>query len=218
MSGKIVHSDLGVTVLGGGKASRKQIGRALHRAPFLVAADKGAESALSAGIIPDVVIGDMDSARSLAERIPEGRVHRIATQDTTDFEKCLMAIDAPFVLALGVTGSRLDHSLAAMNALARHRARPVVVLSGKDIVFVAPEALRLHLPPGTRLSLFPMGASEGTGQGLRWPVDGLTFAADGRIGTSNETIAHEVQLDFPAGKMLVILPARHLDAALKALL
>jgi thiamine pyrophosphokinase len=80
-------------------------------------------------------------------------------------------------------------------------------------VFLAPLQMELHLPVGSRLSLFPMGRVEGESEGLRWPLQGISFAPDGMIGTSNE-VSGPVRLRFSARRMLVILPRTAMAAAL----
>ena len=217
MKDKIVHSPLGITVLGAGKAKRKQLCRALELAPCLVAADGGAVTALKLGLRPSAVIGDMDSAPELARLAPDMRIHRIPEQESTDFAKCLRNLSAPFVLALGVAGPRLDHGLAALNALTRAREMPVIIVSGDDLVFHCPPRLRLELPVGTRLSLFPLAPLTGRSSGLEWPLDGIELSPMGRIGTSNRTTAPAVRLEFDAPGMLVLLPWRHLPQAIAAL-
>jgi thiamine pyrophosphokinase len=212
----IVETELGVTLIGAGSATRSQIGRAVALAPVVVAADGGARRALAAGQVPQAVIGDMDSAARLRGRIPDDRFHAIDEQDSTDFEKCLATIRARFILALGVTGARIDHTLASMTALVRHAGCPVFLLAGRDVVFAARGRISLDLARGTRVSLFPMTRVSGRSEGLAWPIEGLDFNPNGKIGTSNRATGGRVTLDFDAPGMLVILPARHLQAALAA--
>jgi thiamine pyrophosphokinase len=194
------------------------LGMALRRAPVLVAADGGADRALAAGHMPRAVIGDFDSLTADARRrIPADRQHVIAEQDTTDFDKALRSVGAPFILALGFAGARVDHGLAVFNALLRHPHRACVILSPHDAVFLCPPQVELRLTLGDRLSLFPMGPVTGTSEGLRWPIAGLPFAPDGRIGTSNQVSAPQVRLRFDAARMLVIVPRARLDAVLTGL-
>ena len=61
-----------------------------------------------------------------------------------------------------------------------------------------------------------MGPVKGTSTGLRWPIDGLDFAPDGMIGTSNE-VTGPLHLTCDAPRMLVILPVRYLPEALHGL-
>lgn len=207
----IVQQSRPVTLIGGADVNNQGLRRALALAPCVVAADGGADTALVEGIIPDAVIGDFDSISDSARNvIPEENLHPIREQDSTDFEKCLRNIQAPLVIGVGFSGARSDHHLACLNALVRHPSQRCVLLGEDDITFLCPPTLRLDLPVGTPLSLFPLGAVEGTSDGLRWPIAGLNFSPDGRIGTSNE-VTGMVEISVTAPKMLVILPASNLD-------
>lgn len=211
-----IRSPRGVTVIGGGAVSGADISEALERAPLLVAADGGADRALALGRMPDLVIGDLDSLTPDARRlIPGDRILPVAEQDSTDFAKCLGRVAAPFVIAIGFTGLRLDHTLAALTVMAGHRASPVLLLGSDDVVFLAPPLLRLAVAPGTRVSLYPMGLVRGTSAGLEWPIDGIEMAPGGRVGTSNRATG-EVRLQAE-GPLMVLLPRDCLGAAMSAL-
>ncbi len=217
MSDRIVDFHEPVTLVGGGDADAGQLRLALSLAPVLLAADGGANMAVAEGLTPELVIGDLDSAtaKTLAA-IPPERHMKVTEQESTDFEKCLARIVAPFILGLGFMGPRADHGLAAWNALIRHSGRRCILLGAKDLAFAAPARLALDLEPGTRLSLFPMARVTGQSQGLRWPIDGLVLAPDARIGVSNE-VEGPVTLTFDGPGMLVILPVSCLAEAIRAL-
>ncbi|MDQ1849397.1 thiamine diphosphokinase [Gemmobacter fulvus] len=222
MNHPIVESCDAITLIAGGPCTRADLALARRRAPVIVAVDGGADRALALGAEPVAVIGDFDSLSEAArQRLGPARLHRIAEQETTDFDKALRSVAAPFVLALGVAGGRIDHELAVLNALVQHqaagRAVPCLLIGVQDVIFAAPPELTLRLRVGDRLSLFPMGRVTGDSVGLRWPITGLNFAPDGRIGTSNTVTQAEVQLRFDAPNMLVMLPRARLDAALRAL-
>ncbi|MFC7703908.1 thiamine diphosphokinase [Plastorhodobacter daqingensis] len=216
MPGAIVTVRHGVTLLGAGETLPQDLAEALALAPTLVAADGGADTALSAGWMPRAVIGDFDSLGDAAQlALPASHLHRVADQDTTDFQKCLARIDAPFILAVGFLGGRLDHTLAAFTALVQHPEQACFLLGRDDICFLAPRQLSFDPGKGTRLSLFPMGPVQGESEGLRWPIAGLTFDPGQRIGTSN-VVTGPVRLVFDQRRMLVILPRHCLRAALQA--
>jgi thiamine pyrophosphokinase len=218
MNGWIVDSSDGVTLVGGGPVGNRILSMALRRAPVLVAADGGGDRALAAGLMPRAVIGDFDSLTPAARAaIPSDRQHPIPEQDTTDFDKALRSIRAPFVLGLGFSGARVDHGLAVFHTLLQHPGQPCVILGAQDAVFLSPPEISLRLVPGDRLSLFPMGPVTGESTGLRWPIRGLHFAPQTQIGTSNEVSAPQVRLSFDAAHMLVIVPRPRLDAVLSAL-
>ncbi len=206
----------GITLIGGGAVTPEDLAQALDLAPVLVAADGGADAALALGHVPDLAIGDFDSISDAArDRLGPARLIHVAEQDSTDFAKALRHIRADFVIAVGFSGRRLDHTLAALNVMVRHPQPPCIMLAAEDIVFLAPAELRLPLAAGTRVSLFPMGAVTGRSEGLRWPIDGIRFVPEGRIGTSNAATG-PVQLSLD-GPMMVMLPRECLDAALTAL-
>lgn len=212
----LLNTIQGITLIGGGALKPRTLRAALALAPVVAAADGGADAALAHGLIPQAVIGDFDSISDAARAaIPAANQHPITEQDSTDFEKCLSRIAAPFVIAVGFHGRRLDHTLAAMTTLARRPGPPCVLLTRQDVVALAPPDLSLALPKGTRLSLYPLGPVRGTSTGLRWPIDGLLLDPAERAGTSNQTtgpvrIRHD-------GPLLVILPAAHLADLIAAI-
>lgn len=199
-----------ITLIGAGPLSESVFSEVTALAPTLVAADGGAAHCLGFGHMPVAVIGDMDSlAKGAAKGIPETRLHLVAEQDSTDFDKALRHIAAPLVLAAGFTGGRLDHELACFNGLVRHAERPCILVGEQDVICLAPPTLTLPLAPGTRVSLFPMADVTAQSEGLKWPLDGIAFAPNGRVGTSNEaTGTVQVRCDAPA--MLLILPRSEL--------
>ncbi len=214
MNSAFVDSLCGVTLAGGGPFSGAALTRARMRAQCIVAADGGADRLIALGADPQVVIGDLDSISASARlRLP---LLHIPEQDSTDFDKALGRIKAPFILGLGFMGGRADHGLAVYSGLVRAPHQNCILIGPKDLVFLAPLELRLNLRKGTRLSLFPMGAVRGQSQGLHWPIDGIDFAPDGAIGTSNR-VSGPVTLTFNTRKMLVILPVSQLDPVLQAL-
>lgn len=202
----IVHKMEPVTLVGGAPCHDNEIRRAVEIAPIVAAADGGAVRALEYGLRPEAVIGDLDSIPAkFRMALPSKCFHRIPEQNSTDFDKALRNIDAPLVIGVGFSGGRVDHQLAVFNGLVRHATRRCVLVGSRELVFLAPPEMVLELAVGTVVSLFPMGAVSGVSRGLRWEIEGIDFAPDARIGTSNEVVG-PLTLRFDAPKMLVILP------------
>jgi len=218
MCALIVQSNEIVTLLGAAADADEILSESLALSGAVVAADGGAARALAYGVMPDAVIGDFDSFEpALRAQIPAERLHDAPDQNRTDFDKALSSIEARLVLAVGFTGQRLDHELAVYNALLRHQGSPAIVVGSVDIAFHARAEVNLTLPIGTRLSLFPFKDVEMVSKGLKWPTDGLLFSPTGRVGTSNETAAAQVQLRPSGPGMLVILPRTALRDVISAL-
>jgi thiamine pyrophosphokinase len=213
----IVRKSTPVLLVGGGDCPEDALNVALTEGLPTVAADGGAARLLSRGLIPEAVIGDLDSLGSSAlDGLPPGIVHRIEEQDSTDFDKCLRNIEAPLILGYGFLGARLDHQLAALTVLARRADRRCILVGREDAVMLCPPSLRLEVEPGSRLSLWPMGPVTGRSEGLRWPIDGIGFAPGGQVGTSN-AVAGPVRLEMDAALMALILPVGALGALRRAL-
>jgi thiamine pyrophosphokinase len=217
MNYPIVYCEDPVSLVGGGEADIADLTEALGYAPTLVAADGGASLALSAGHVPCAVYGDFDSMSETAQQqIPPDRLHRIAEQDSTDFDKALRHIQAPVVVAVGFLGARVDHQLAAFNTLVRYPDRPCILIGAAEITVLAPRRLALDLQAGDIVSIFPMMAGTGRSSGLEWPIDGLSFAPGWKIGTSNRATGPVViEADEPG--LLLILPRRALPQLIAAL-
>ena len=171
--------------------------------------------------VPDMVMGDLDSLPA-GHGVPADRILELEGQDDTDFEKCMDRIDAPLVLGAGFLGGRVDHALAVLGALGRGRrpdgrAWPPCILVGEsDVAFAVPPAFSIDLPPGCRVSLFPLTPLAARSEGLEWPMDGLAFAPMGRVGTSNRATG-PVRIETVQPGLLCLLPPAHLDAAIAAL-
>ncbi len=212
-----VQSSRGVTLVGGGAPAPENVQIAMSIAPTLVAADGGANFCLRQNLSPKAVIGDFDSLEgSTRDALKETEFHHVAEQDSTDFEKCLTRIEAPFILATGFAARRWDHALTVMSVLARRIGPPTILLGQYDIAFAAPPSIKLDLPPGMRVSLFPMSRVTGRSSGLEWPIDNLTLEPDGLVGSSNRATG-PVTLEFDAPGCLILTPPAALQSALQSL-
>ncbi|MCV6586111.1 MAG: thiamine diphosphokinase [Marinibacterium sp.] len=213
MTMRIVQSDTPACLVGGGPVLPGDIADAQALAPLMVAADGGARALLDAGVMPDAVIGDLDSLDPATRAaIPATRVHLIAEQNSTDFDKALRSIAAPVVIGLGFLGARIDHQLAALNTLHARADRACLLVGDTEIVLHLPPRLSLPTRSGDTVSLFPLAPVTGRSDGLHWPIDGITLAPGGMSGTSNRACGPvELVLDGPG--CLGIVP-RHLLAPL----
>lgn len=216
MTDPVVICDQGVTIIGRGVCTADDLDQAMRLAPLLIAADGGADRALELGRMPRWVIGDLDSlGPSSRRRIAPAHIVAVAEQDSTDFAKCLMRIRAPFVIATGFAGLRLDHTLAALTVMVQDWSFPVIMLAAEDVVFLCPPRITLDLPAGTRVSLYPMGPAQGTATGLEWSLEGIVFTPADRVGTSNRATGR-VDLAMQ-GPMLVMLPRDSLGPVMAGL-
>lgn len=214
----IFQSESGITLAGGAGFDAESLRACMVLAPDLVAADGGANHLDRLGHVPHAVIGDLDSICPDLRQELGARVHHIPEQDSTDLDKCLRSVAAPVLLGVGFLGARLDHSVAALTSLARHGRARVVLLGPEDVCILCPPDLTLPLPTGARVSLFPLGLVTGQSEGLEWPIDGIGFAPEARIGTSNRMAADVLRLRVSAPRMVLMLDRAALPALVQAVL
>lgn len=211
-----ITSPCPVTLIGGADVSRTDIDEALSCAPKLVAADGGANNLQAVGLTPKAVIGDMDSISAAAKAAFADVLHPVTEQDSTDFDKALRHIDAPLILALGMSGGRLDHELAALHGILLYPERPCVIVGGESLAFVCPHDIALDLPLQSVLSLFPFAPVQVRSEGLRWATDHLILDPLDRVGTSN-LVDGPVRLQAATPDAIVILPRSALASVVTSL-
>ena len=185
----------------------------------VLAADGGLRTALSCGLRPQAVIGDMDSANDLDLLPDDIRQIKLSGQDDTDFEKSLGVISAPLIIGIGFLDGRFDHSLAALDALARlPHDRPVLLVGGDDVLLRLRGDFEMTLPLASRFSVWPLGRQHFLrSHGLEWPLDDVTMALGKRTGTSNRVIGKPVSITAGAGDGYVVMaPFTAFDVMLDA--
>lgn len=210
-----------VTLVGGGALTPCMIVEAMAIAPALVAADGAADRLSKLGYSPSAVVGDMDSIQDPDswER-GETAFIRIGEQETTDFEKCLYATSAPFYIATGFTGRRVDHTLAVFHAMLAHPESRVILLGELEVIALLParQTLTLELAQDAIVSIFPLSPVKGLrSSGLLWPVEGLEMVPGKQIGTSNKATQPDVSVAVDNDGALVFLERRFLRPLIKGL-
>lgn len=184
----------------------------------IVCADGAADVLEQHGIPPDMIIGDMDSVLTIDHWRTRTRVLELSEQDTTDFEKCLYSTEAPLYLACGFTGDRLDHTLASLHVLQKFvSTRRVVMTAGRDICIARNADLSIALAADVRFSIYPLSRTFfKSSSGLEYPLDGLTLEQGSVIGTSNRTVAGQIELKIESGEYALILPSAMLPKVLES--
>ena len=166
------------------------------RAGVVLAADGGARFLLGIGVTPDAVVGDFDSlgeadeSRLRAEGVELLRhpMHKDVTDGELAVGEARRRGAGEIALAGGL--GALDHTLGHLAILRRLAARGVtarlVAPQLTATVLIAPAAVALHLPAGTRVSLVPMaGDATVTLSGLDYPLDHGVLPADACLGLGN---------------------------------
>lgn len=208
-----------ICLVGGGRLEPGDLELACNLTDAIVAVDGGAARVLETGRVPDAVIGDFDSlCDDMRAQLDPATLHKIDEQDSTDFEKALMRVAAPLIVAVGFTGARIDHELAVLHALLAFQHVPCVLLAEREVIMLCPPRLELAMTAGETVSLFPLVAVQGRSVGLEWPIKGLQFAPGRKIGTSNRATGGQMVLEAEGPGLLALLPRGRLGDVIKAML
>ncbi|MFD2647258.1 thiamine diphosphokinase [Devosia albogilva] len=185
-----------MAIVGGGAVDADMLQELAGRGVALVGADGGADTIAAAGLMPAAVVGDLDSLAHRAAWEQRTVVRHIPEQITTDFQKALYSTAAPVTLALGMTGKRLDHTLAALSAVLEYAPRRRLLLVDEvDVALAVVGPIRFEAASRERVSIHPLepiGFSGSTG--LLYPLDGLHLRPGGLLGTSNEGLGGPVEI------------------------
>ena len=177
-------------------------------ADLIIAADGGANNALSVDLIPNFIIGDMDSITdSTRSSIEKTRILIDKNPEKTDLEKTIEAClskGATLIDVLCAGGGRADHALANLSILTRfgREARIRIIDDFFEIELVN---YKLHLkePLGTVISLVALGRCLGiTTSGLRWNLNEATFEF-GTQGIHNEIVDNLAKIQLETGDLLL---------------
>lgn len=208
-----------MAIVGGGAVNPALLIELAGRGVALVGADGGADAIGDAGLLPAAIIGDLDSLANRTAWEERTSVIHIPEQITTDFQKALYTTSAPVTLALGMTGKRLDHTLAALSAVLQYApSRKLMLVDEVDVALAVVGSIRFEAGPRERVSIHPLLPIRFShSSGLYYPMDGLLLEPGGLIGTSNEGTGGLVEIvpedDTP---WLLILRRERLWDLLKA--
>ncbi|MHB1110301.1 MAG: thiamine diphosphokinase [Devosia sp.] len=211
-----------LVIVGGGAVDAELLRELYASGARLVAADGGADQIVAAGLKPEIIIGDFDSLLDPLKWLGKTRLMQISEQETTDFEKALYSTRAPVTVALGMTGKRFDHTLAALDAVTRYaHKRKIILVDEYDIAVALTEAFSFKVAFGERVSIHPLApVTFWRSEGLKYPLDAVRLAPGVRTGTSNEAtegpfiVVPEEGIHAP---YLLIIERGHLMALIEAL-
>jgi thiamine pyrophosphokinase len=184
-------------------------------AELVVAADGGALPLMRLGILPSVVIGDLDSLDDGSQRylLEQGVELQRAprAKDETDLELALLYVaerTAGPIDVLGALGGRWDHTLANVGLLAlpELRGRRVRLLDDRQALFLVQGEAELSGHKGDTISLVPLTPEvhDVTTRGLLYPLDGATLRYERARGISNVLLEPPGHVSIGAGLLLVV--------------
>ncbi|MCD8110908.1 MAG: thiamine diphosphokinase [Clostridiales bacterium] len=184
----------------------------------VISADSGLNFCCEAGIWPDVILGDFDSAdpdvlRVFQKKCPERILTFPARKDETDTELAILhaiRAGADRITLLGATGSRLDHVFGNLQLLlpAMEAGAACVILDEHNRIRMIRDTLTIRREEqfGRYVSLLPFTPQvEGlTLTGFVYETENFTLTSGKARGVSNEIRDEEARIEMKSGILLVI--------------
>lgn len=188
----------------------------------LLAADKGLEFFLDAGITPDIAVGDFDSLSSEGKKFLEesgkGDMEILRLKPEKDDSDTQSAVNfavgkgAKDIVILGATGSRMDHVLANIGLLSMGKELGVRISLVDEnnwmSLIESGTILKRDEQFGDFVSFFPVGA-EVSGlilNGFKYPLLGHQLRpSDSGLTVSNEIKEETAEVIFREGTLLMIM-------------
>ena len=191
------------------------------RADLVVAADGGARYALEAGVVPDLVVGDMDSLGEGLARNVERRGASLerypVRKDKMDGHLAVLAARERGATAadlLCAVGGRLGAVFAVTHILLaaeRSGLRSTVVADLGRIFVIEAGSRTVQGEPQDSVSVFPLaGHAVGvTLEGMEYPLEYATLEPGDTLGFHNELIGTEARVSVVGGALLVVHETEH---------
>ena len=215
MSGRAV-------VLSGGVLEEEYILRYLTEHPYekLIAAEGGAAFCLRNGLLPDLAVGDFDTAGdSLAEQLESRGVPVERYPARKDEPDTAIAVQAAFsfapseVVVFGATGVRQDHFLANLAVLGRAaldketEGIPVILTDAHNRISFHTKSFKVPAECAAfpYVSFFAF-SDRVTGlklKGFSYPVQDFTLYKTDVIGTSNYLTGEDASVSFDSGVLIM---------------
>ena len=157
-------------ILIGGKGPDTLEGLDIASYRSIIAADSGYDLAMELGLVPDIVVGDLDSTK-FGDRLRHSGMHvSSCDKDESDFELALMALEeGEDYDLLGGGEGRIDHTLSIFSSFLKYKP-PRIWKTHVDYMLSFREA-SFRCVHNTEISLFPalIGTSATVStEGLVW--------------------------------------------------
>ena len=189
--------------------------RLIRADDFIICADGGTRHALTLGLLPRVIIGDLDS-------VPEGQAQQMIDQgvevfqfprdkNETDLELALeYAIEQNHreIVIVAALGDRLDQTLGNIALLTdpRYSKFDIRLDDGVEQALFCSDQTEIHGTSNDIVSLIPWGG-EVTGvrtRGLKWPLVDETLYPHKTRGISNEMTGEVAHVQIASGLLLIV--------------
>jgi thiamine pyrophosphokinase len=185
----------------------------LHDDDFIIAADGGTRHALALGLMPNVIVGDLDSLPSDFEPSTFNGEIVLYPKDKneTDLELAIqhaLTLKPEQIIILAALGGRLDQTLGNIALISNLQPSTcnLQLNDGLEEVFFCRDHVEINGNSGDTVSLIPwQGEVAGiVTTGLKWRLQNETLYPNKTRGISNELIDDSASIQINSGLLLIV--------------
>jgi thiamine pyrophosphokinase len=181
----------------------------LDKAEVIICCDGSAENLVRYGLVPDAIVGDMDSlSNDLKERFAD-RIFVDNDQETNDLTKTVLwCHESGYddLVIIGAGGKREDHMIGNISLLVEYaKIIKVKMVTDSGIFLPFVTSCSIESLKSQQVSVFSIcPGTEITSTGLLYPLANRKLN-NWWEGTLNEATGDLIELDFTGGPVLVFL-------------
>ncbi|NLW39778.1 MAG: thiamine diphosphokinase [Tissierellia bacterium] len=183
---------------------------------FILSADGGTNHCLEASLIPDLVVGDLDSISEESIQIIKKNGIPIekfpVKKDKTDSELASdYVIDKGFkdITIMGAIGNRMDHTLANILLLTKLTEKGIKgrIIDGNNTIYLVEDELTLENQAGFYVSVIPITNSGIliSLKGFEYELENTEIKFGSTLGISNRIVKNKGIVKVHKGRGLVIV-------------
>ena len=200
-------------IIANGKSPRRNVIDFLVNRGYstIICADGGANSAMKLGVVPDYIIGDLDSIdeKTLKYFRSKSDVIRISRQNDTDVEKCLkfaLRKGMKEAVLVGVTGDRLDHTFCNLGIILKFFDKiSLKIIAEKSLLTAHSGRTEISAKRGETISIYGFSKkTKITSLGLKYKLNKTALPFGIRESTSNVAENENVKLNIKNGIIFVV--------------
>ncbi len=198
-------------IIGGGDCAVPLLKENITSDDYVICADGGYDIALQAKIIPDLLIGDFDSIKSVPEDVNTITlpVEKDVTDSVAAFNEGVKLGFKEFLL-LGGTGGRFEHTLSNVSLMANASKSGInfeIIDDNHIFRSITNSSKRIIKKENQQISVFAYGntANGVTLKGMYYPLNNYTLDPfNGALGTSNHIISEIGEISVKDGTLIII--------------
>lgn len=202
-------------ISGGTPPSEKLLRDYLNQVDFVIAADKGCECLYNYNIIPDLLIGDFDSANIDVLNKAKLKIKEVLEfppeKDYTDTEIALMEAakrGAKKIYLFGATGTRIDHTLGNIGLLLIAKEKGIIleIIDDNNRIYLGHNKMTLHGFYGDNISFHALSDKVTNLEitGGKYILESYDMSLLAPRAICNEFIDTPIEISYDSGELLIL--------------